>query len=179
MIPSVLPSSSTPCRRSHPPVFIRELPKGMERIRERRRPIASSATPLALAPSARRTAIPRRLHASRSMESTPVPFLLMAFRSRASRSTFSEIFSTPATHPTQPGTSRSNSSSSGDLPGVHVQKLVPGLPQLVERRVPVPCQGPRGDEDFRHSLQPFVDTMSTFPARLKTRTGKPSFSMSP
>ncbi len=78
----------------------------------------SSATPRALAPSARSTRIPRRSQAARSIESTPVPFRLMAFRSVALASTASVIFSTPASHPTQPGSRRISSSSSGDLPGV-------------------------------------------------------------
>ncbi len=166
------------------PLSVRASPKETERRSESMSAIVSSATPRAFAPSARSTLIPRLSQAARSIESTPVPFRLMAFRQSARASTASVIFSTPASHPAQPG---------------HQSK------QLLLVRVLFPaCRTRAGGRPFSrgpgHGSPPFVrergvtrifaigsvplarpslGRISTLPARLNTRRGNPSFSMSP
>ena len=76
----------------------------------------NSATPLALAPSAFWTLIPSSFARPSGILSVPVPFLLITRSSVAARKTRSEIGSTPAIHPTQPGTSARSCSSVGTWP---------------------------------------------------------------
>ncbi len=177
--PRVLPSSSMPWRRSQRPALSAASPKGIERASASSRPKASSATPRAFAPSARSTAMPRRFAASRSTLSTPVPFLLMAFRPLRGLEHPGGDLLHAGEPPEQPGTRRSSSSSSGCFPGVEKTTSWPaflrssraGSPSLVSDRgvtriLPI-------------ALPLRLGTISIFPAFLNTRTGKPSFSMSP
>ncbi len=94
--PRVRPSSSNPFSRVQLPALSSASAAAMPRAAARAWPKASSATPRALAPSARRTTTPRAWAAGRSMLSTPVPFRLMT-RSRSALPRRAALtFSTPA-----------------------------------------------------------------------------------
>ncbi|MDX1709441.1 MAG: AMP-binding protein, partial [Desulfobacterales bacterium] len=111
--PSTRLSTSLPCFRCHCPCFKFESLKGIERTRAKISPRVNSATPRALAPWARQTFIFKRLAASRSILSTPVPLRLMTFKYRELSNTFAEIGSMPARCPTQSDNFSINSFSSG------------------------------------------------------------------
>ena len=171
--PSVLPSSSKPFRRSQPPALIAASEKGSDRARARIMPIASSATPRALAPSARRISMPRRRADSRSIASTPVPLRLMTRRSEAAESTSSVIGSTPASQPTQPGRSCFKSAAVGIFPAGGMTTSKPARASRSRAGWPSDVTD-RGVTRIRG-----IYSMTSRPSRMNTRRGKPSIAMSP
>ena len=78
--------------------------------------MVSSATPRALAPSARHTLMFNFFAASKSMLSRPLPLRLITRRNWADSKTFAVTGSTPANKPTQSGNNCVSSPSVGNLP---------------------------------------------------------------
>ena len=106
----------------------------MERRTASINPIASSATPVAFAPSARSTRTPFRSRSGKGRLSTPVPLRETAFRLSATSITRGLTGSMPASQPAQPGSSSISSASPGSLPGVEKTSSWPASVRMESSR---------------------------------------------
>ncbi len=116
--PIVRPRTSMPRTRGQPPDLMPASASGMDRMALKIRPMVSSATPSELAPSAIMICTPRWLRVSIGRLSTPTPLRLITFSFSATAMILGVTGSTPASQPTQSGTSVISSCSVGMAPAV-------------------------------------------------------------
>ena len=152
-MPTTAPSISRPVRRGQPPCATPREISGRWRQQDSISPTVSSATPVALAPCARSTAMPRCARAARGRLSTPVPLREMTRSPEAASITAGLTGSIPR----QPaGATRHQRDQLGlgrQPPGGGEDDLEPPRGQAVKLGRRVGGQGPGRDEDAAHGYR--------------------------